>query len=206
MTLHIRQVLIHTIWVRVGYSHCIFYKYICAFVMKEICWMLWMFYQAWCSFYILHALITYSSLRFQRPCFFSIYFIPILNPFVQFSGTNSHHIIEATFKAFARALRQATEYDTRRRGTIPRCSISKTNFFVFFSKFCMKMIVIRLYALCCQCYGKIIYIFPPRYFITTRWCLCSCIECSIPCSYSADWIIDFTSWKKNNNTPTVMFK
>ncbi|CAK8573717.1 unnamed protein product [Lathyrus sativus] len=37
----------------------------------------------------------------------------------QFSGTNSHHIIEATFKAFARALRQATEYDTRRRGTIP---------------------------------------------------------------------------------------
>ncbi|CAI8604689.1 unnamed protein product [Vicia faba] len=37
----------------------------------------------------------------------------------QFSGSNSHHIIEATFKAFARALRQATEYDTRRRGTIP---------------------------------------------------------------------------------------
>ncbi|KAI5400836.1 imidazoleglycerol-phosphate dehydratase, chloroplastic-like [Lathyrus oleraceus] len=37
----------------------------------------------------------------------------------KFSGTNSHHIIEATFKAFARALRQATEYDTRRRGTIP---------------------------------------------------------------------------------------
>ncbi|XP_058766889.1 imidazoleglycerol-phosphate dehydratase, chloroplastic-like [Vicia villosa] len=37
----------------------------------------------------------------------------------QFAGANSHHIIEATFKAFARALRQATEYDTRRRGTIP---------------------------------------------------------------------------------------
>ncbi|XP_045787960.1 imidazoleglycerol-phosphate dehydratase, chloroplastic-like [Trifolium pratense] len=37
----------------------------------------------------------------------------------QFAGTNSHHIIEATFKAFARALRQATEYDTRRHGTIP---------------------------------------------------------------------------------------
>ncbi|GAU47412.1 hypothetical protein TSUD_46230 [Trifolium subterraneum] len=42
----------------------------------------------------------------------------------QFSGTNSHHIIEATFKAFARALRQATEYDTRRRGTIPRSSVT----------------------------------------------------------------------------------
>lgn len=37
----------------------------------------------------------------------------------QLSGTNSHHIIEATFKAFARALRQATEYDARRLGTVP---------------------------------------------------------------------------------------
>ncbi|MBA0713935.1 hypothetical protein Golax_012934, partial [Gossypium laxum] len=36
------------------------------------------------------------------------------------AGKNSHHIIEATFKAFARALRQATEYDPRRLGTIPR--------------------------------------------------------------------------------------
>lgn len=37
----------------------------------------------------------------------------------QLAGKNSHHIIEATFKAFARALRQATEYDTRRSGGIP---------------------------------------------------------------------------------------
>ncbi|XP_060181262.1 imidazoleglycerol-phosphate dehydratase, chloroplastic-like [Lycium barbarum] len=37
----------------------------------------------------------------------------------QLAGKNSHHIIEATFKAFARALRQATEYDLRRGGTIP---------------------------------------------------------------------------------------
>ncbi|XP_031096734.1 imidazoleglycerol-phosphate dehydratase 1, chloroplastic-like isoform X3 [Ipomoea triloba] len=37
----------------------------------------------------------------------------------QLAGKNSHHIIEATFKAFARALRQATEYDLRRRGSIP---------------------------------------------------------------------------------------
>ncbi|XP_047090040.1 imidazoleglycerol-phosphate dehydratase 3, chloroplastic-like [Lolium rigidum] len=37
----------------------------------------------------------------------------------QLAGNNSHHIIEATFKAFARALRQATEYDLRRHGTIP---------------------------------------------------------------------------------------
>ncbi|CAO2832110.1 unnamed protein product [Amaranthus hypochondriacus] len=37
----------------------------------------------------------------------------------QLAGLNSHHIIEATFKAFARALRQATEYDHRRAGTVP---------------------------------------------------------------------------------------
>ncbi|KAL7177917.1 hypothetical protein ACSBR2_031138 [Camellia fascicularis] len=37
----------------------------------------------------------------------------------QLAGKNSHHIIEATFKAFARALRQATEYDLRRHGTVP---------------------------------------------------------------------------------------
>ncbi|ESQ56075.1 hypothetical protein EUTSA_v10025980mg [Eutrema salsugineum] len=37
----------------------------------------------------------------------------------QLAGKNSHHIIEATFKAFARALRQATESDPRRGGTIP---------------------------------------------------------------------------------------
>lgn len=38
----------------------------------------------------------------------------------QLAGKNSHHIIEATFKAFARALRQATESDPRRLGSVPR--------------------------------------------------------------------------------------
>ena len=37
----------------------------------------------------------------------------------QLDGINSHHIIEATFKAFARAMRMATEIDLRRAGTIP---------------------------------------------------------------------------------------
>ncbi|KAK8941016.1 hypothetical protein KSP39_PZI010079 [Platanthera zijinensis] len=37
----------------------------------------------------------------------------------QRAGKNSHHIIEATFKAFARALRQALDYDIRRCGTVP---------------------------------------------------------------------------------------
>ena len=36
----------------------------------------------------------------------------------QLAGKNSHHIVEATFKAFARALRKATEYDERRQGMI----------------------------------------------------------------------------------------
>jgi imidazoleglycerol-phosphate dehydratase len=37
----------------------------------------------------------------------------------QLDGVNSHHIIEATFKAFARSLRMATETDPRRAGVIP---------------------------------------------------------------------------------------
>ena len=37
----------------------------------------------------------------------------------QLDGLNSHHIIEATFKAFARALRMATTIDPRRQQTIP---------------------------------------------------------------------------------------
>jgi imidazoleglycerol-phosphate dehydratase len=37
----------------------------------------------------------------------------------QLDGINSHHIIEATFKAFARALRMAMEIDPRRAQDIP---------------------------------------------------------------------------------------
>jgi len=37
----------------------------------------------------------------------------------QLDGINSHHIIEATFKAFARAMRMATEIDPRRAHAIP---------------------------------------------------------------------------------------
>ncbi len=37
----------------------------------------------------------------------------------QLAGINSHHIIEASFKAFARALRMAVERDTRRLESLP---------------------------------------------------------------------------------------
>ncbi|MBC6418720.1 MAG: imidazoleglycerol-phosphate dehydratase HisB [Prochloron sp. SP5CPC1] len=37
----------------------------------------------------------------------------------QLDGINSHHIIEATFKAFARAIRMAIEIDPRRHRAIP---------------------------------------------------------------------------------------
>lgn len=37
----------------------------------------------------------------------------------QLEGANSHHIVEACFKAFARALRLAVELDPRRAGAVP---------------------------------------------------------------------------------------
>ena len=37
----------------------------------------------------------------------------------QLAGANSHHIVEACFKAFARALRLAVELDPRRAGAVP---------------------------------------------------------------------------------------
>ena len=37
----------------------------------------------------------------------------------QIQGVNSHHIVEACFKAFSRAMRMASEMDKRRSGTIP---------------------------------------------------------------------------------------
>ena len=37
----------------------------------------------------------------------------------QLDGTNSHHIVEAAFKAFSKALRMAIEIDPRRGGSVP---------------------------------------------------------------------------------------
>ncbi|BEV35576.1 imidazoleglycerol-phosphate dehydratase HisB [Synechococcus sp. M16CYN] len=37
----------------------------------------------------------------------------------QLDGVNSHHLVEACFKAFARALRMAIEIDPRRAGAVP---------------------------------------------------------------------------------------
>ena len=37
----------------------------------------------------------------------------------QLDGVNSHHLVEACFKAFARALRLAVEIDPRRAGAVP---------------------------------------------------------------------------------------
>ena len=37
----------------------------------------------------------------------------------QIQGSNSHHIVEACFKAFSRAMRMATEIDMRRSDSIP---------------------------------------------------------------------------------------
>ncbi|KAL0367415.1 UNVERIFIED_CONTAM: Imidazoleglycerol-phosphate dehydratase, chloroplastic [Sesamum radiatum] len=56
------------------------------------------------------------------------FFLSLVNTFGmtlhirQFAGRDSDDILEATFKAFARALRQATEYDARRHDSVPRFS------------------------------------------------------------------------------------
>lgn len=60
-------------------------------------------------------------------CFPNFVFFRKQSVDAQLAGKNSHHIIEATFKAFARALRQATEYDPRRLGTVPRYDILLVN-------------------------------------------------------------------------------
>ena len=39
--------------------------------------------------------------------------------FKMFAGENSHHILEAVFKALARTLRKATDIDVRLKGAIP---------------------------------------------------------------------------------------
>ncbi len=36
----------------------------------------------------------------------------------QLAGSNAHHIVEATFKAFARSLRQAVQIDERIEGVL----------------------------------------------------------------------------------------
>ena len=53
------------------------------------------------------------------------FFVAVVNNFGltllirQLDGVNSHHIVEACFKAFARALRLPTEVDPRRAGAVP---------------------------------------------------------------------------------------
>ncbi len=49
---------------------------------------------------------------FSRECGITLHF-------KQLDGSNTHHILEATFKAFARALSMATDIDEKRAGRIP---------------------------------------------------------------------------------------
>lgn len=66
----------------------------------------------------------------------------------QLAGSNSHHIVEATFKAFARALRQATEYDPHRRGSVPRFEFASRDYIVVISF--LKMDELIMNFLCLQ--------------------------------------------------------
>ena len=52
-----------------------------------------------------------------REFFYAVSYAAEMNLHIkQISGSNNHHIIEATFKAFANALDIATQYDPRLAG------------------------------------------------------------------------------------------
>ncbi|KAL6571497.1 imidazoleglycerol-phosphate dehydratase [Orobanche hederae] len=73
---------------------------------------------------------TYATQVFSGGEFISVFGQYFWNDstYMTLAGRNTHHIIEATFKAFTRALRQATEYDPRGCGNVPRfvfCSLVK---------------------------------------------------------------------------------
>ncbi len=63
--------------------------------------------------------VGYFSTEMVKEFFYAVSYSAGMNLHIkQLSGSNNHHIIEAAFKAFAKALDQATSYDTRLEGQI----------------------------------------------------------------------------------------
>lgn len=63
--------------------------------------------------------VGYFDTEMVREFFYAVSYSAGMNLHLkQFSGSNNHHIIEAAFKAFAKALDEATQIDSRMKETV----------------------------------------------------------------------------------------
>ena len=63
--------------------------------------------------------VGYFDTQMVKEFFYAVSYAAEMNLNIkQFSGENDHHIIEAAFKAFAKALDEATTYDRRLNGKV----------------------------------------------------------------------------------------
>ena len=63
--------------------------------------------------------VGYMDTEMVKEFFYAVSYRAGMNLHIKvLSGTNNHHIIEAMFKAFARALDEATSYDARIQGVL----------------------------------------------------------------------------------------
>ena len=63
--------------------------------------------------------VGYFDTQMVKEFFYAVSYAAEMNlNLKQFSGENDHHIIEAAFKAFAKALDEATTYDRRLNGKV----------------------------------------------------------------------------------------
>ena len=64
-------------------------------------------------------MVGYFDTQMVKEFFYAVSYAAEMNLNIkQFSGENDHHIIEAAFKAFAKALDEATTYDRRLNGKV----------------------------------------------------------------------------------------
>ena len=63
--------------------------------------------------------VGYFDTQMVREFFYAVSYSAMMNLHIkQLAGSNDHHIIEAAFKAFAKALDEATQFDSRLSGQV----------------------------------------------------------------------------------------
>ena len=63
--------------------------------------------------------VGYFDTQMVKEFFYAVSYSAMMNLHIkQLAGSNDHHIIEAAFKAFAKALDEATQYDSRLSGQV----------------------------------------------------------------------------------------